>query len=108
MKQINVLLDKPYFNFNHKKSNYFYYILQQRSNITIFIQYDCETFLSFKVYEVSHGVLVYLRSGEIALQCQIRGNTYTLTPSHMALMTNRECHELFSYLGVDGSQFFQS
>ncbi len=107
MQQFTVLLNKPYFNSYYQKSNYIYYFLQKFSNTEIFIHYNSETYISFKVYEASQGVPVYLQSGEMALQCQIRGNTYTLTRYHITLMSNRECHELFNHLGVDGSQFFQ-
>jgi hypothetical protein len=107
MRQITGLLNKHYLNLNHQENNYLNYFLQQLSNTTIFFQYDTETFLSFKVYEASQGVLVYLRSGEIALQCQIQGTTYTLTQEHMIQIGNRERHELFNQLGVNGSQFLR-
>lgn len=107
MRQNNTLLGKPYFNYSFQEKNYFYYFLQKLSNTTIFFQYDTENFLSFKVYEASQAVLVYLRSGEIALRCQIRGTTYTLTQEHLVQMSNRESNELFNHLGIDGSQFFR-
>lgn len=107
MRRITTLLENSYFNFHYQESNYFYYFLQKLSKTEIFLQYDSETFLSFKLYEVSQGVLVYLRSREMALQCQIRGTTYTLTPEHMVQMSNRDRNELFNQLGVDGSQFFR-
>lgn len=107
MRRITTLLENSYFNYHYQESNYFYYFLQKLSKTEIFIQYDSETFLSFKLYEVSQGVLVYLRSREMALKCQIRGTTYTLTPEHMVQMSNRDRNELFNQLGVDGSQFFR-
>jgi hypothetical protein len=107
MKQVAGLLDKHYFNFRYQKYNYCQYFLQKLSNTTIFFQYDTETFLSFKVYEATQGVLVYLKSGEIALRCQIQGATYTLTQEHMIQIGHRERQELFNQLGVNGSQIFQ-
>ena len=107
VKQINTLLDKAYFNFNYQDKNYLYDFFKNFSNTTIFIQYNPEAFLSFKVYEASQGILMYLSSRELALQCQIRGTTYTFNREHIAQMSYRECHELFNQLGVDGSQFFR-
>lgn len=107
MKQIIGLLDKPYLNFDYQKTNYCQYFLQKLSNTRIFFQYDAETFISFKVYEASQGVLVYLKSGEIALHCQIQGTTYTLTQEHMIQIGHRERQELFNQLGVNGSQIFR-
>ena len=107
MKQIIGLLDKPYLNFDYQKTNYCQYFLQKLSNTRIFFQYDAETFISFKVYEASQGVLVYLKSGEIAIQCQIQGTTYTLTQEHMIQIGHRERQELFNQLGVNGSQIFR-
>jgi hypothetical protein len=48
MRRITTLLENPYFNFHYQESNYFYYFLQKLSKTEIFIQYDSETFLSFK------------------------------------------------------------
>lgn len=107
MKQIIGLLDKPYLNFDYQKTNYCQYFLQKLSNTRIFFQYDAETFISFKVYEASQGILVYLKSGEIALHCQIQGTTYTLTQEHMIQIGPRERQELFNQLGVNGSQIFR-
>ena len=106
MKQVTGLLDKPYFNFRYQKYNYCHYFWQKLSNTRIFFQYDTETFLSFKVYEASQGVLVYLKSGEIALRCQIQGTTYTLNQEHMIQIGHRERQELFNQLGVNGRQIF--
>jgi hypothetical protein len=107
MKQIIGLLDKPYLNFDYQKTNYCQYFLQKLSNTRIFFQYDAETFISFNVYEASQGILVYLKSGEIALHCQIQGTTYTLTQEHMIQIGHRERQELFNQLGVNGSQIFR-
>ena len=106
MQQSTSLLNKPYLKSYYQESNYIHYFLQKISNTPLFIQYDSETLLTFKVYEVSQGVLVYLRSGEIALQCQIRGTTYTFTRNHIVQMSYGECREFFKQLGIDGSQFF--
>ena len=75
------------------------------SNTIISIQYDPNKFLSFKIYEVKFGSIVRQGVEDIALQCQIRGYTYTFTREHMDQMSKRELNDLFNHLRIDGSQF---
>ena len=105
MQQFTLLLNKPYVNFCHHKPNYFYEVLKKLSNTTFFIQYNAEKFLSFRVYEISQGIIVYQKSGDMAIQCQIRNETYLLTRNHIFQMSHRESHEFFNYLGIDRSRF---
>jgi phenylalanyl-tRNA synthetase beta subunit len=45
---------------------------------------------------------VIVRQGfkNVALQCQIRGTTYTFTDEHLDQMSKREINDLFNHLGV--------
>ncbi|MEW6492535.1 MAG: hypothetical protein AB1589_08500 [Cyanobacteriota bacterium] len=71
-------------------------------NTIISLQYQSNKFLTFKVNEASYGAV--LRQGaedtNIALQCQIRGTTYTFTRDHLDQLSNRECRELLNQLGL--------
>lgn len=105
MQQFNLLLNKPYVNFCCQKSNYVYAALKIFSNTTIFIQYNPENFLSFRVYEISQGIIVYQKSGDMAIQCHIRDTAYLLTRNHILQMSYHESQEFFNHLGIDSSQF---
>ncbi len=83
----------------------FYQTQNSISNTIISIQYDPNKFLSFKIYEAKFGSIVRQGVEDIALQCQIRGYTYTFTREHMDQMSNRELNDLFNHLRIDGSQF---
>lgn len=83
----------------------FYQTQNSLSNTIISIQYDRHKFLSFKIYEAKFGSIVHQGVEDTALQCQIRGYTYTFTREHMDQMSNRELNDLFNHLKIDGSQF---
>ena len=105
MLQATFLSDIPTSAFYYHEATNFYQSLKEIPNTTISLQYDPNTFLSFKVYDASQGAIVLTTLKEIALQCQIRGTTYLLTRVHMDQMSNRERNELFNYLGVETSEF---
>lgn len=79
-----------------------YQQLNSIPNTIISLQYETNKFLTFKVNEASYGAV--LRQGaedtNIALQCQIRGSTYTFNRDHLDQLSNRECRELLNQLGL--------
>ena len=95
---------------NNKKSekNYvvagnFYQQVKKLSSTIISLQYKPKEFLSFKVYEANLGAIVRQGVKDIALQCQIRGITYTLVKEHLDQMSKRELNELLNHLGLGDS-----
>lgn len=97
IEQVNGQPSQPYV----EALENFYQRLNDIPNTIISLQYDTETFLTFKVNEAIRGSIV--RQGfantNIALQCQIRGNTYIFTREHLEQLSNRECRDLLNQLG---------
>lgn len=85
-------------------SENFYCILNNRSSSIISLQYNPDEFLSFKVYEANQGAIVRRGFKDIALQCQIRGTTYTFSDEHLDQMSKRELNDLFNHLGFNSNQ----
>ena len=85
---------------NSGASENFYWQLKDRSSSIISLQYNPNDFLSFKVYEATCGVIVRQGFKNVALQCQIRGTTYTFTDEHLDQMSKREINDLCNHLGV--------
>ncbi len=83
----------------------FYQQINSLSNTIISLQYKPKQFLSFKLNEAKLGAIVRQGVKEIALQCQIRGTTYTFTSEHVEQMSKRELNDLLNYLGIDGNQW---
>ncbi len=74
------------------------------SSAIISIDYQPKQFLSFDVTEASQGHIVCSDNRATALECQIRGTTYTFNPKHLEIMSNSERYILYSHLDVDGSK----
>lgn len=83
----------------------FYQQVRSSSNTIISIQYKPKEFLSFKVYEARSGVIVNEGVNDLALQCQVRGTSYTFNRKHLDQMSKREINELFNHLMLDSSKF---
>jgi NAD(P)H-nitrite reductase large subunit len=81
----------------------FYQQVKKISSTIISLQYKPKEFLSFKVYEANLGAIVRQGVKDIALQCQIRGTTYTLVEEHLDQMSKRELNDLLNHLGLSGS-----
>ncbi len=79
-----------------------YQQLNSIPNTIICLEYNATTFLTFRVNEASRGSIVKLgfKDTNIALQCQIRHNTYIFTREHLEQLSHRECYDLFNQLGV--------
>lgn len=67
----------------------------------ISLQYNEKDFLTFKVTDTGWGRILQLGLGMIALQCQIRGVTYTFYPRHLENMSETERQSLFIHLGLN-------
>ena len=67
----------------------------------ISLQYNERDFLTFKVTDTGWGRILNLGLGEIALQCQIKGVTYTFYPQHLENMSEIERQSLFMHLGLN-------
>ena|SRR3712207_729868 len=106
MLQAIALLNNTETQFSSNVVVDFYNQLDNRPNTIISLQYDSDKLLSFKVYEAKLGAIVRRGNQDVALECQIRGKTYTLTREHLKQMSNRECQELFKHLEIDGQQLF--
>jgi len=106
MLQAIDLLSNPDSKFSSNAVVDFYKQAKNIPNTIISIQYNYNKLLTFKVYEATKGVIVHRENKEAALQCKIRGISYTLTREHLKQMSNRECQELFNHLGIDGKQLF--
>jgi len=87
--------------FHSVASENFYQKLQSLSNTIISLQYNPDNFLTFKVQEASFGSIVRHGNENIAIQCQIRGTTYTFTHEHLDQMSKRELNDLVNQLGLD-------
>ncbi|NEQ20108.1 MAG: hypothetical protein F6K28_12850 [Microcoleus sp. SIO2G3] len=88
-------------NFHSIASENFYQQLQNLSNTIISIQYNPNSFLTFKVQEASFGSIVRQGNDKIAIRCQVRGTTYTFTHEHLDQMSKRELNDLLNHLGLD-------
>jgi hypothetical protein len=93
-----------------KISENFYQQLERLSNTIISLQYNRDKLLSFRVSEVSLAGILSQGSEDknLAIQCQIRGNTYKLTREHIEQLSNRECRELFQHLGITKTNLFKN
>lgn len=93
--------------FTGRVSQDFYKQLDNLSNTIISFQYNRDKLLSFRVSEASRGAIISQGSEEknIAIQCDIRGNTYNLTREHIEQLSNREYRELFQHLGIAQANF---
>ncbi|HEY9651025.1 MAG TPA: hypothetical protein V6C95_10210 [Coleofasciculaceae cyanobacterium] len=80
----------------------FYQQLKTIPNTTISLQYNCDKFLSFKVYEATQGRIINqgFDENDVTIRCQIRDTTYTFTHEHLSQLSNRERHDLFKQLGI--------
>ncbi|MGB7444775.1 MAG: hypothetical protein WA919_27215 [Coleofasciculaceae cyanobacterium] len=67
----------------------------------ISLQYNERDFLTFKVTDTGWGRILQLGLGAIALQCQIKGVTYTFYPRHLGNMSETERQSLFIHLGLN-------
>jgi|SRR5919199_6551798 hypothetical protein len=79
--------------------------LENISNTTISLQYNRDTFLSFKVYEASEGFIMRQGDEIIGFDCLIRGTTYRFTREHLEQLSTRELHELCNQLGIQAMYF---
>ncbi|HEY9634211.1 MAG TPA: hypothetical protein V6D14_12430 [Coleofasciculaceae cyanobacterium] len=84
----------------------FFQRLSSLSSTIVSFQYNTKEFLSFHVRQAKHGKVVSSGTEGISLRCQIGERIYTFNHEHFNQMSNRECNELFSQLGVDGSHVF--
>lgn len=82
----------------------FYQQFTSLSSTRISLQYNYNEFVTFVVSDAAQGQIVPVDSEGIGLQCWIKHKTYIFRREHFDQMSKRECNELFSYLGVDGSQ----
>jgi hypothetical protein len=82
-----------------------YQELRSLSSTTISLQYGSNSFLTFKVYEASEGMIQRQGGEAIALQCLIRGTVYKLTREHLYQLSNRELSELLNHLGIQDKHF---
>ena len=88
-------------DFHSVASENFYQKLQSLSNTIISLQYKPGNFLTFKVQEASFGSIVRQENETIAIQCQIRGTTYTFTHEQLDQMSKRELNDLLNHLGLE-------
>ncbi len=99
MPSTATLLNQPKSQYAYEASGNLYLLLESFSNTTISVQYTSLTLLIFRVHEACDGIV--LRQGdELALQCLIRGTTYTLTREHLYQLSKRELSELLDHLGI--------
>jgi hypothetical protein len=82
-----------------------YQRLGSLSSTTISLQYGPTSFLTFKVYEASEGMIQRQGDEPVALQCLIRGTVYRLTQEHLYQLSNRELSELLNHLGIPEKYF---
>jgi len=88
-------------DFHSVAAENFYQKLQSLSNTIISLQYKPDNFVTFKVQEASFGSIVRQENETIAIQCQIRGATYTFTYEHLDQMSKRELNDLLNHLGLE-------
>ncbi len=100
LQTIPLSSNAPVQQFYRTASEDFYQQLKSISNTIISLQYEANTFLSFKVHEACLGSIVSPEPNLI-LQCHIRGNTYTFTREHLDQLSNREYRELLNHLKID-------
>lgn len=98
-------LSQPKSQYAFEMSGNLYQRLGSLSSTTISLQYGPNTFLTFKVYEASEGMILRQGVEPIALQCLIRGATYQLTREHLYQLSNRELSELLNHLGIQDKHF---
>lgn len=91
--------NRPVKNYLETVSQEFYQSLRTISNTIISLQYDSSKFLCFKVYEVRLMTLVNPEPN-LAIQCQIQGNTYLFTREHFDQLSDREYRELLNHLKI--------
>lgn len=89
-------------NYLETVSSDFYQHLKSISNTIIYLQYDSSKFVCFKVYEARLGTLVNPQPN-LAIQCQIQGNTYIFTSEHFDQISDREYKELLNHLKIDSA-----
>ncbi|MGQ4650666.1 hypothetical protein [Lyngbya aestuarii] len=68
----------------------------------ISLPYTSSKLLSFRVEEARQGKIM-LSDRDIALQCQIRGITYTLTREHLNTLSESQRNDLYRHLGVNSN-----
>jgi hypothetical protein len=98
-------LNQPKSQYAFEMSGNFYQQLGSLSSTTISLQYGPNSFLTFKVYEASEGMILRQGVEPMAIQCLIRGTTYKLTREHLYQLSNRELSELLNHLGIQDQQF---
>ncbi|AFZ20960.1 hypothetical protein [Allocoleopsis franciscana] len=91
--------------YSFEMSDNIYQQLGSLSSTTISLQYGPTSFLTFKVYEASEGMIQRQGGEAIALQCLIRGTVYKLTHEHLYQLSNRELSELLNHLGIQDKHF---
>ena len=99
--------ENPFLSTNTSPKNYletvssdFYQNLKSISNTIIYLQYDSSKFVCFKIYEARLGTLVN-PPPNLAIQCQIQGNTYIFTREHFDQLSDSEYQELLNHLKID-------
>ncbi len=99
LENIFLSSNRPVKNYLETVSQEFYHSLSNISNTIISLQYDSSKFLCFKVYEVRLMTLVNPEPN-LAIQCQIQGNTYLFTREHFDQLSEREYRELLNHLKI--------
>lgn len=104
MQRVAAPLSQPKSQYAYMSGN-FYQQLESLSSTTISLQYGPNTFLTFRVYEASEGMILRQGVEPVGLQCLIRGTTYKLTREHLYQLSNRELSELLNHLGIQDKHF---
>ena len=94
--------NSPSKNYLENVSSDFYQHLKSISNTILSLQYDSSKFLCFKIYEARLVTLVN-PPPNLAIQCQIQGNTYIFTREHFDQLSDREYKELLNHLKIDNA-----
>lgn len=105
MQRTVVPLTQSKSHYAFEMSGNIYQQLGSLSSTTISLQYGPNSFLTFRVYEASEGMILRQGSESMALQCLIRGTIYTLTREHLYQLSNRELSELLNHLGIQDKHF---
>jgi hypothetical protein len=98
-------LSQPKSQYAFEMSGNLYQRLGSLSSTTISLQYGPNSFLTFKVYEASEGMILRQGDEPTALQCLIRGTMYQFTHEHLYQLSNRELSELLDHLGIQDKYF---